>query len=198
MNADAKKHTAAFGWFGIFAVAVFACIWLACTVMDTSWVWGTSTISDFGISKTDAASYFKYGCVLTGALLAVFGVGEACNKSKFGFVLAGVMFVLAGICLALLGVFTLDHGNGNVHHAFAYLFMIFMLAAIIAASANYWYDGHEIIGGISIALFCVAAAAAFAYPFAHFEVIAAVIGLTWTTMHSALTVASGIKGKDFQ
>ena len=91
MNADAKKHAAAFGWFGVLAVAVFSIIWLACYSVDTSWVWGKNSISDFGISDTDAASFFKYGCAIVGVLLAIFGIGEVVNKKKFGYVFSGIM-----------------------------------------------------------------------------------------------------------
>ena len=186
-SADAKKHTAAFGWFGLLAVAAFVVMWLACIGADTSWVWGSDPISDFGVSDTDAATFFKYGMVLTGALAAVFGVGETFNKSQFGYILSGIMLILCGICMAFVGVFT--SSTGDLHLMFAYM------AGIFAAAAQYWSCGKYVPAGITIVLFCIAAASAFAYDFAHFEVIAITMILVWLAMNAAMTIASSLGNK---
>ena len=194
-DADAKKHTTAFGWCGLLAVLAFVAMWIACVLLDSSWTWGQNAISDFGISDTDAASYFKYGMIIAGALLAVFGVGEAFNKKQTGYIVSGIMLVLTGICLALVGTFTLNYYNGDLHHMFAYMTCIFMLAAVIAAAAQYWACGRIVVGGISIVIFCAAMAAVIAFPFEKFEVTVIVLALIWLIMHASMTVAYGDRRK---
>ena len=193
MNADAKKHAAAFGWFGVLAVAVFSIIWLACYSVDTSWVWGKNSISDFGISDTDAASFFKYGCAIVGVLLAIFGIGEVVNKKKFGYVFSGIMVVLTGICVIIVGFADLNYKGGDIHHFFAILAAIFAAASAIAWSAQSWKCGREVVAGIPIVLSCVVLACLFAYPFEKFEVIAMVMALIWYGLYSAGTIGYNVK-----
>lgn len=193
MNADAKKHPAAFGWFGVLAVAVFSIVWLACYSADTSWVWGENSISDFGISDTDAASFFKYGCAIAGILLATFGIGEIVNKKQTGYVFSGVMTVLTGICLVIVGFVTLDYKGGDLHDFFAILAAVFAAATVVSWAAQTWKCGHEILAGVSIILFCTVLACMFAYHFEKFEVIALVLALIWYGLYSASTIAYNTK-----
>ncbi len=192
MNADAKKHPAAFGWFGVLAVAVFSIVWLACYSADASWVWGENSISDFGISDTDAASFFKYGCAIAGVLLATFGIGEIVNSKQTGYVFSGVMTVLTGICLLVVGFVTLDY-NENLHDFFAILAAVFAAVTVISWAAQSWKCGREIPAGVSVILFCAVLACMFAYNLEKFEVIALVLALIWYGLYSASTIAYNMK-----
>lgn len=193
MNADAKKHAAAFGWFGILAVAAFCIIWLACYSIDTAWVWGENSISDFGTSDTDAASYFKYGLVVAGILLAIFGIGETVNRKTFGYVLSGIVTVIAGLCVVMVGLFTLDYEGGDLHHFFATIMAILMAASALAFAGQSFYCNKILRGGIVVVLFTVVIGTAFAFEFEEFEVWAAVCAIIFYGMYSVLTVAENIE-----
>ena len=142
MNADAKKHAAAFGWFGICAGVAFCFMWLACYGADSSWEWGTNALSDFGVSDTDAATYFEWGCVISAILLAFFGVGEALNdKRKSGYLAEGILLALAGICLIFVGFYDSDYEGGDIHEFFAVLAATLFAFAAASWAAQTWYDG---------------------------------------------------------
>lgn len=193
MNADAKMHAIAFGWFGVLAVVAFAITWLACYSVDTAWTWGKDSISDFGLSETDAASFFKYGCAVSGILLAVFGVGEVINRKQFGYIFSGIMTVLAGICLVFVGFIDLGYNGGNIHHFFAILTAVFIAASAISWAIQSWKCGYEIEAGIPVVLFCIVAACMFAYQFEKYEAIAAIMALIWFALYAGSTIAHNVK-----
>lgn len=193
MEADSTKHAAAFGWVGLLAVVAFAVTWLACFSVDPSWVWGTDSISRFGVSDTDAADYFRYGCIATGALLAVFGTGLVYSMSgRAGMVIAGVLFLIAGVCIILCGNYTLDYEGGDIHRFFAAMAGMLVLGASIAAAAYIWKSGHIGLGGIAVSLFMITFAAALAFGFEEFEAYAAVCGMIWIGLVGAYQVGSNL------
>lgn len=195
MKAVSTRHAAAFGWIGLIAVAVFAVMWLACLSVDSSWEWGVDSLSQFGVSDTDAADYFMYGCIASGAILAVFGIGLAWSQSpRAGLVSAGVLYIIAGVCVALLGYFDLDYEGGDLHDFFAVMAGILVLGASIAAAADYWSAGKTALGGVAVVLFCIAAACYLGLVEEEAEVWSIVCALVWTGIVGAATVAGGIKG----
>ena len=197
MNADAKKHAAAFGWFGICAGVAFCFMWLACYGADSSWEWGTNALSDFGVSDTDAATYFEWGCVISAILLAFFGVGEALNdKRKSGYLAAGILLALAGICLIFVGFYDSDYEGGDIHEFFAVLAATLFAFAAASWAAQTWYDGKVIVAGAAVVLFCVSLFSAFGFAEEEWEVISIVAGLVWLFIAASYTIGVNVQPKN--
>ncbi len=193
MKADITKHATAMGWFGILAVAVFCIMWLACMAADDTWVWGENAISDFGVSDTDAADYFEYGCMVSGILLAAFGAGLALTSGpRTGLLAAGTFYALAGVCIIFIGQYDSDYNGGNAHSFFAWTAALLLLGAMIASAAQYWQCGKLALGGIAVTLFCIICACVLAFEFEKWEVWSAVVMLAWTAMVAGYQMTSHI------
>lgn len=194
MNTSVKNSSAAFGWVGIVAAVAFIVMWIACYQADSSWTWGVDALSNFGVSGTDAADYFNYGCVISGILLAIYGVGKAQSSNVKGYTVAGIMLALTGICVMAVGVFTNDVHNGDYHDFFAILASVFMFAGIIATAIQQYYDGLVIPVGIAM-IFCLAIImCTLVFNPEKYEVYSIVIALFWIIMDGALMVALCPKG----
>lgn len=194
MKTDVKNHSAAFGWVGIAAVAAFSIMWLACFQADGFWTWGVNTLSDFGISATVAADYFNYGCILCGALVAIYGIGKIHSQKLTGYKVSGSMFALAGICLVMVGIFTKDFHNGDYHSVFACLTFIFLTAALLAGAIQQYYEGMVFPVGVAMIILMSLILCAIQFTFAKAEVYSIVAALIWIVLDAGLMIKSGIKG----
>lgn len=181
---NVKNHNVLFAWFGILAVAVFSVAWMCAAAVDPSWVFGKNMISEFGISDTNAKYLFNYGCMVTGALTVVFGLGyiirTKCNKNK----IIGVIIATGGVFLALVGVFTMDTGSGSLHSLVAVLMAFFIACAVIASAAKDWRSGREMFTGITVALVTIIIITLITCEFPMFEACAAIAVLIWLTLES--------------
>ena len=187
---DTKTHNVAFAWFGIFAVAVFAITWICAAALDSTWVFGEDMISKLGISNTDASLYFKYGCILTGAFAMIFGIGNTLYAKNAGHASGGIFMIMAGLFLALVGIITMDVGNGNLHNFVAITMAIFILCAAISFAAGNWYEHHELYAGVPIIIICIIIGLSIGYNNATAEGWAVILALLWICVESIRMIAT--------
>ena len=188
-----KGHSVALAWFGIFATAVAVIMLMACISAYPDWVAGTDTVSKFGTSNTDAADYFKYGCMAIGVLLAVFSISFIVGRTTYGNTTGGVLMLLAAVCLILVGLYKSTGNTQDTHDFFAVMMTILAMFAMVAITAQNWYDGHEFTAGIGIIAFCVIIGALIAFNTAKFEEFALVAFTVWLITESGLIIKMGLK-----
>ncbi|MGI6008675.1 MAG: DUF998 domain-containing protein [Methanomethylophilus sp.] len=196
MNADAKRHAAAFGWIGIIAGVMFCLTWLACYSADSSWVWGTNSFSDFGISDTDAATYFEWGCIITSILLAVYGIGEALNSKKVGFISCGIILVFTGLSLVMVGFYDADYEGGDIHDFFAVLGATLFVFASLFWTGQCWYDGKILAAGAPVVLYMISFFSYVSFEWEEWEVISLVLAAFWLIEAATYTVARNVQPKN--
>lgn len=194
MNTEVKTHSAAVGWIGIIAVVAFCIMWLACYRADSSWTWCVDTLSEFGVSSTAAANYFAYGLVISGALLAVFGVGKVqCSQGKIGYNVGGALLAISGFALVLVGLLTKDVSNGDYHTFFAWMLATLFLVAVIVIVIQEYLDGHVLSVGIGMVMLFAIVSFAALFSFEKFETSAILLALGWVVLNSVMMIINGIK-----
>lgn len=179
-----KRNTAPFAVVGIVAAILFAMVWLVAAVNDPNWVLGVNTLSDMGVSDVQlTADLFMYGCIITGLLVFVFGLGKASNE--YGSSRAsGIMTAIAGVFLVLVGLYNKDFGNGNIHDTVAILFFLFLALAAMASVHGDWTEGKRINGAIGAILIMIVIGVAVGKPLAFVETVAVLCGLIWIISES--------------
>lgn len=195
MNTDAKTHSAAVGWVGIIAVVAFIVMWLACYGADSSWTWGYNSLSDFGISYgTDAAAFFNYGLMISGALLGAYGIGRLqYNKGKAGYAAGGALLALAGFSMVGIALLTKDVQGADYHNLFAYMAALFISISLIVIAVQEYRDNMVFPVGVAIMLLIAVVCFALMFNFAKFEVYAIIAALIWVLMDSAVLIKTGIQ-----
>ncbi len=188
-----KDYGVAFSWFGIIGVATFIIAWICAASIDTAWEFGVNTLSEFGISNTDARFYFNYGCMITGALIALFGFGHAVSAKNAGHTAGGVLFVIGGVFLALIGIVTMDVGNGNLHNYVAISSALFLFMGMIAVGAGNWFSDQKMFGGITVIFACMFVAMFFAYDVAKIEAYGIILAMIWFLIESVRMIMTAKK-----
>ena len=139
MNSG-KIGPAGFGIAAILGAFIFSVAWIIAVCADASWVLGENTISDLGVSDVQiSADLFKYACIISGALFAIFGIGKAIFEEKSNRA-SGIITIIAALALIGVGVYNKDFGNGNAHLFVAIVFFLF--TGIVAILSGYG-DYHE-------------------------------------------------------
>lgn len=182
---NATKHSPApFAVVGIVAAAFFAMMWIVAANGDSTWVLGESMISDLGVSDVeDTANEFMYGCIITGILVIVFGIGKAyCEQGAS--TASGIFLAATGLFLALVGIFDENYGNGDAHDAFAYMFFIFLFVAAACSIFGDHAEGKKINAAITAALILIVVGAIVGKEEAYYESAAAVCALLWIVAES--------------
>ena len=173
-NKGSQSLVAAAGIMGAFA---FCILWMIAVFADPSWTFEESYISDLGVSESETAKVaFTFGCILCGALLALFGVGKTWN-GKSASAASGVFVAVAGIFLALVGVFNED--TGDIHKFMAYLFFICILLGIVIGAIGDYKKGNYLFAATAGGLVVIAFASYFMVTYAGFEVISVICILAW-------------------
>ena len=183
-----KDHSIAFAWVGMVGVAAFITVWLCAENADAAWQFGVNTLSEFGISDTDAKLYFNFGCMITGILVAVFGVGRTLYAKNAGHIAGGVFLFFGGIALALVGFFTMD--DGNIHNFVAIAAALFIFLAMIAVAAGNWVANRHIFAGVGIVIVCLLIAMYFAYDVAELEGYGIILAMIWFVVESVNMIIS--------
>jgi hypothetical membrane protein len=186
-----KDHSVAFSWSAIVGVAIFLIMWMCAASADTAWEFGINTLSEFGISDTDASSYFNYGCMITGILVVLFGFGHAMYPKNAGHTVGGIFLVLGGALLALIGIITMDYGDQ--HNYVAILAAFFLFAAMIAITAGNWAAEKKIFAGVGIVISCLLVAMLFEYDVAKFEAYGIILMMIWFLAESIRMIMSAKK-----
>ncbi|MCL2295841.1 MAG: DUF998 domain-containing protein [Methanomassiliicoccaceae archaeon] len=188
-----KDRSIAFAWTGMLGVAVFIIAWLCADAIDTAWQFGVNTLSEFGISDTDASLYFNYGCCLiAGLLVAVFGVGRAACGKNVGHTAGGIFLFLGGVALILVGFFTMD--DDVAHKTVAASAALFILLSMIAIAAGNWTADRKIFAGVGIVFIFVLIAMAIAYDLAELEAYGIILAMIWLLLESMNMILSSRKG----
>jgi len=173
-----NDHSVAFSWLGMIGVAVFLIAWATAASVDAAWQFGVNTLSEFGVSDTDASLYFNYGCcMLTGILIAAFGLGRALYARNAGHTAGGAFLIVGGVFLALVGIFTMD--DMDAHRFVAVSTALFMFCGIIAVAAGNWVADKKLFAGIGIIITCVLIAMAMAFDVAELEAYGIILAMIW-------------------
>ncbi len=176
--------TAPYAIIGVVATIIFASIWIVAASNDPLWVFGESMLSDMGVSEERlTADLFNYGCMLTGALLAVFGLGRSITSSdRF----IGVAIVFAGAFLFLIGMF--DENTGAIHDACASLFFIILILTMFVTIVTDWNHGRRFVAMITAVLIVTVMSTFVGKPLPYIEAIAVISGLIWVIGQSYVMV----------
>jgi hypothetical membrane protein len=151
-----NPHNIAFAWFGILAIAVFTISWICAVALDPSWVFGKNTLSDLGVSNTDAKYFFNYGCcMLTAIFLAIFGFASTIYSKNKCTSAGGIFLVIGAVFLFLVGIVTENVGNGDPHNHVALTMGFFVLIAMCLYAGGFWMNGHEIFAAVPIVLLII-------------------------------------------
>jgi Predicted membrane protein len=190
-----KDHYVSFAWLGILGIVTFVISWICAIAMDPSWTFAENTLSEFGISDTDARYFFNYGCcIISGALIALFGFGNIICAKNSGYQAGGVLLMIAGAMLALVGLVTMDVGNGNLHNYVAGTMALFLLLSMIALAAANWIADRKMLSGISIVFVCVLVAMMLNYTVAELEAYGVFLIAIWLLTESVRMIIT--RGKD--
>jgi len=190
-----KDHNVSFAWLGILGIVTFVISWICAIAMDPSWTFAENTLSEFGISDTDAQYFFNYGCCLiSGALIVLFGFGNVIGAKNSGYQAGGILIMIAGALLALVGIVTMDVGNGNLHDYVAGTMALFLLLSIIALAAANWVADRKMLSGISIVIVFVLVAMMLNYTVAEVEAYGVILIAIWILMESVRMIMTS--GKD--
>ncbi len=174
-----------FAMFGILAIIVFIVSMGIAASMDAGWILGSDTFSELGISDTDAKIFFNYGLMITGALLALFGVGNLLFMKGAGYNIGGVLFIAAGIFLALVGLYPMDT---DYHMTMVTCFAITGLLALIFSAIGGWLAEQKVLSGFSIIFVMIVVGSYYFETLAELEVVAAVVVALWLIIQSALMI----------
>ncbi|MDR2866279.1 MAG: DUF998 domain-containing protein [Methanomassiliicoccaceae archaeon] len=136
----AKERNILIGLVGLLAVFVFLLSWYTAAMSDPAWIFGTNYLSDLGVSANETAClFFNGGCIIGGALLALFGVLIIISNKELAGQLAGPLALLAGVSMALVGVFPED--AGDIHVILALMAFGIGFLCLIAISVKDWKNG---------------------------------------------------------
>jgi hypothetical membrane protein len=175
----------------MIGVAVFITAWVCAASVDTAWQFGVNTLSEFGISDTAASLYFNYGCMLTGLLIMIFGLGRALNAANWGHIAGGALIVFGGAFLALVGVYTMD--EGNVHYFVAISAALFISLGMAAVAIGNWSADKKIFAGVGIVSVCLFIIMVFALDVAEIEAYGIILAMVWFLTESVNMILSGKK-----
>ena len=190
-----KDHNVSFAWLGILGIVTFVISWICAISLDPSWTFAENTLSEFGISDTDAQYFFNYGCcIISGALIVLFGFGNIICAKNSGYQAGGVLLMIAGAMLALVGVATMDVGNGNLHDYVAGTMALFLLLSMIALTAANWTADRKLWSGVSIVIIFVLVAMILNYTVAELEAYGVILIAIWILMESVRMIMTS--GKD--
>ncbi len=109
-------------------IVLFALCWTGAVLLDPSWTFGVNTMSELGISKTDARYLFLIGCLGTGACTCLYGALMAYSLKPL--LLRSVFTILSigGIFLMGVGFFTMDT---DLHIVFTVAFFISIALSMV-------------------------------------------------------------------
>lgn len=174
-----KIGSAGFGIAALLGAFIFSVAWIIAVCGDASWVLGENTISDLGVSDVQiSADLFKYACIITGVLFAIFGIGKAIFEKKANCA-SGIFAIIAALALIAVGVYNKDFGNGNAHLFVAYMFFLFTAIAAILSGYGDYHEKKTIPTAITVVAFVVGLFAYATCSLALAEVVIVVCILIW-------------------
>lgn len=189
-----KDHSSAFAWAGILGAAVFIIMLAYMGSTNGGWQFGSSVLCKSDLSGTDLDLIFKLGCMLSGILLAVFGIGRTAYAKNAGHTAGGVFLIIGGIAFAFVGMFSLSDMR-DWHYFVAVSAAVFILLAVIAIAAGNWVADRKILAGIGVVFTFMTVAMFFAYDLANLESYGFILAIIWVILESVNMIASSGKVK---
>ena len=175
------KGRPSIGIFGLAGVAFFGVCWLIAASGDPGWEFGVQMISTLGVSGLDSESIFNIGCICSGMLVLISGIGMTTVKKKAYFA-TSILVAIAGIGLTMIGLFPED--TGSIHSLIALiLFSALLIGMIVGTIGDFMYK-KPLFGIITILLLIIIVISALTQSFAFLEGVAAIAGVTWLALHS--------------
>jgi hypothetical membrane protein len=135
----AKERNIPIGLAGITAALVFLFTWFTAAMYDPEWVFGTDYLSDLGVSGYSvAANLFNIGCLSSGILFTIFGIGILVGPRKgVADIDAGLFAIGGGILISLVGIVT----EGMQWHSLIAMGGIGLgLASLVCLAVRDWMD----------------------------------------------------------
>jgi len=158
--------------------AFFAVMWISSASTDGLWRFGEESLSRLGVSEDPvAALLFNGGCISTGAMGIIVGLGNAAHKEDFGS-LAGIAYAAGMFFLVLVGALPLT--AGMIHYVVASIFGILMMISLILTAIH---DHRRRMHPEAEILFIVISLVLIATQrFAMWEALLVIIVMIWTVL----------------
>ena len=180
------------GVSGVMAVIIFSLLWFMAAVDDPSWIFSETMLSTLGVSVSgDAALFFNVGCIVSGLLIMVSGMGMAILTKK-EYSAAGVAIAFGGLFLTLVGLFPEDL---ETMHNFVTgtMFLLFIIGMILMTIGD-WKEDRALFGGLAMMFLAVILGCLLTQETAMTETISAILILIWFGLASVkITVRQSIK-----
>ncbi len=156
----------------------FAMMWASSALIDGLWRFGEESLSRLGVSEDPvAALLFNGGCISTGAMGIIVGLGIAAHNEDFGS-LAGITYAAGMFFLVLVGALPLT--AGMIHYVVASIFGILMMISLILTAIH---DHRRRMHPEAEILFIVISLVLIATQrFAMWEALLVIIVMIWTVL----------------
>ena len=180
------------GVSGVLAVIVFFTTWFMAAAEDPSWIFGENMLSTLGVSVSgDAAIIFNVGCIVSGLLIMVSGMGVAILTKK-EYSAAGVAIAFGGLFLTLVGLFPED--LETMHNIVAGSLFLLLIVGVILMTIGDWKEDRAFFGGLAILFLTTILGAILTQPIEMVETIAAILLLIWFGLNAVkITVRQSIQ-----
>ena len=126
--------------------------------------------------------------MFVGALLAVFGIYQFLNAENGGYRIGSILLVIGSVLLALVGIVTMNVGDGTPHNIVAQSMTLFLLMSAIAFGFGNWKSDHKIITGVILVIACMVLAMVFNFTVAQLEAYGIMLIMTWIVLESIRTL----------
>jgi Predicted membrane protein len=165
------------GVSGVLAVIVFFLMWFMAAAEDPAWIFGENMLSTLGVSVSgNAAIIFNIGCIVSGLLIMVSGMGVAILTKK-EYSAAGVAIAFGGLFLVLVGLFPED--LETMHNIVAGSLFLFLIAGMLLMTVGDWKENRVFFGGLAMLFLAAILGAVLTQELALAETIASILILVW-------------------
>ncbi|MEA4978108.1 MAG: DUF998 domain-containing protein [Methanomassiliicoccaceae archaeon] len=161
----------------MIGIALFAFCWMGAVLLDPSWTFGVNTMSELGISKTNARYLFLIGCLGTGICTCIYGALMAYSLKPMLLRSVFIILSVAGIFLMGVGFFTMDT---DLHIVFTAAFFISVaLCMVIYALYVAFAEENYLLGIYTAVLIVVNVLLLLLTPLAFVEPVAVILFMIW-------------------
>lgn len=168
---------------GIFVGAMLPLAFAVAIAADGTWTFNVNTLSDLGISSSQAAAdIFNYSCMIGGVLVAVFGFGKFLIKDGKD-AASGLFIAATGVLFMAVGIITKD--SYSLHVSIAIMGGLTLLIGAFIGTVSDWSHGRQITASVGAIAVTLSVATFFGLAFAGFEVVSIISGLIWLIAEGA-------------
>ncbi|MDY0293167.1 MAG: hypothetical protein RBQ77_01145 [Candidatus Methanomethylophilaceae archaeon] len=147
------KHAGILGSMGAVSALVFLVLLLIAMNSAGGWTLGVNRLSELGTIGGSAA-YYTAGCVISGALAILFGLGFSLREVNAVHKVCGLLVVVAAALLVALG---LTAGAGDLNVSISLMFCGVATAVVLAETVGSIIDRTYVLAVISGALLIILA-----------------------------------------